>query len=81
MTEWQPIETWVDDGEQHIRGVWVTNNVTGKDHWEQFLGHVHEDSWDFVDHNGDDFGWGMGDYTHWMPVAEPPSVKETPGNG
>ena len=73
--QWQPIETWVDDGGQHVRGLWVTNNVTNETYFQQFLGQIHEDSGDFVDHNGDDFGWAVGDYTHWMPLPEPPENK------
>ena len=73
--EWKPIETWVDDGGQHVRGLWVTSNVTNETYFQQFLGQIHEDSGDFVDHNGDDFGWAVGDYTHWMQLPDPPENK------
>jgi hypothetical protein len=48
--QWQPIETWVDDGGQHeSRGLWcykpptnVTNETWVDDGGQQFLGKCHQ---------------------------------------
>lgn len=70
--EWQPIDTWVDDGKEHLRGLWVCHQFLIPTYWGQYLGFVDTESWEFVDQHGEHFGWNMGDYTHWMPVPTPP---------
>ena len=67
---WQPIETAPNDETQHVRGLWVCKNRTGKRlHWEAIAGRM-EDG-DFCDHDGN-APWWPEDYSHWMPLPEPP---------
>ena len=68
--EWQPIETAPKDGTPHVRGLWVTSNRTGARWWESIAGYVDDDG-EFVDHDGN-APWHGDDYTHWMPLPEPP---------
>ena len=78
MSDWQLIETAPKD-KAHIRGLWVTCfRNTPQEHtvWQQFIGDIDEDG-DFVDiEGGYCFGWNVNDYTHWMPLPEPPEVQE-----
>lgn len=70
--EWQPIETAPKDG-LHVRGLWVHCGYTGESlYWRADCGLVSDDG-DFVCVSGDDFGWCASDYSHWMPLPEPPS--------
>ena len=71
--QWQPIETAPKDGAVHIRGLWV-NVKNAPQEFQQFIGCINDDG-DFVDPDYyDDFGWAADDYTHWMPLPEPPET-------
>lgn len=71
MSEWQPIETAPKDATYHVRGLWVHRSDTGERLcWECVAGYIDEYG-DFVDHGGD-APWRADDYTHWMPLPEPP---------
>jgi hypothetical protein len=69
MSEWQPIDTAPKDGTPHLRGLWV-NTSTG-DVWDIDAGYI-DDHGDFLDLFGDVLGWDVEDYSHWMPLPEPP---------
>lgn len=74
--EWQPIETAPKDGTIHIRGLWVTVKGVKAKEFQQFIGFIDEDG-DFKDMvYFDDFGWAAKDYTHWMPLPEPPEQDD-----
>lgn len=60
------------DGALHVRGLWVTSNRTGAKWWEAISGHVDDDG-DFVDYD-ENAPWRVDDYTHWMPLPEPPNA-------
>lgn len=73
---WQPIESAPKDGRGHLRGLWVTMKRTGlpdAKQWRSYVGYVHDQSGAFLDLDYDqDFGWEADDFTHWMPLPEPP---------
>lgn len=56
----------------HLRGLWVRNNETGELRWEVHLGCMDPFLEEFVDANGNDFGWVAEDYEMWAPLPEPP---------
>ena len=70
--EWKPIETAPNEEHvPHVRGMWVYNAHTGKPlYFDMCAGYL--EGGDFVSVSGDDFGWSPEDYTHWMPLPEPP---------
>jgi hypothetical protein len=72
MMEWQPIETAPkEDQVLHARGVWVHSNATGNRlYFDVCAGYLQDG--DFLAADGDDYGWRPEDYTHWMPLPEPP---------
>ena len=76
MTQWQPIETAPDeDGVLHVRATWVHSATTSNPlYFDVCAGYLSEG--DFVSASGDDHGWRPEDYTHWMPLPEPPKVTE-----
>jgi hypothetical protein len=73
MSEWQPIETAPKDGTPHLRGLWVKRISQGEfwDMWDMDVGHI-DDCGDFLNLYGEELGWEADDYTHWMPLPEPP---------
>lgn len=70
MSEWQPIETAPNDGTLHVRGLIVRSAIRGRQWWEAIAGRMNDDG-EFVDHD-DNSPWRAEDYTHWMPLPEPP---------
>lgn len=76
MSEWQSIETAPNDGSEHIRGLWVTIKRSGAEdeiQWRSYAGFIHDESGRFLDVDyGEDFGWEADDFSHWMPLPEPP---------
>lgn len=69
---WQPIETAPTDV-PHIRGLWVYRAKTGERlYWQTDAGVVEHG--DFILSDGDGSGWMASDYTHWMPLSEPPTT-------
>jgi hypothetical protein len=70
---WQPIETAPkEDGHMHLRGVWVFSAQTGKRmYFDVCAGYL--ECGDFLSSDGEDHGWRPEDYTHWMPLPEPPA--------
>ena len=71
---WQLIETAPKD-ETHIRGLWVRNSKTKQQWWESFIGHIDEESGEFVDSYGNHCGWNVEDFQHWMPLPQPPQQE------
>jgi hypothetical protein len=72
--EWQPIDTAPqDDGVLHVRALWVYSSSTKKPLYFEACAGVVSDG-DFVSISGDDYGWRPEDYTHWMPLPEPPAA-------
>lgn len=85
MSEWQPIETYVDIDRPHARGLWVYNHHTQQPmYFQADVGWIDDDG-NFVNDNGD-FGWEASDYRYWMPLPSPPNPEPqlqhyTPGDG
>ncbi|GEM_PF-1611046 len=77
---WSSIGMAPSDGEQHIRGLWVTSLIDGNPgprEWHQFIGLVNDDG-AFVDPEyGETFGWEADEYDAWMPVAAAPGAALT----
>lgn len=74
LVQWQSIETAPND-RPHIRGLWVTDKKTGSIAWEQCFGQVDDETGEFVTLDGDYTGWADGDWTHWLPLPEPPKEE------
>jgi hypothetical protein len=74
---WQPIETAPEEG-WHFRGIWVSNIKTGKSWFETHWGFIHDETGEFVNDDGEDFGWSAEDYTHWFPCELPQPPETTP---
>lgn len=74
---WLTITNAPNDGQQHIRGLWVTSRIDGKPdtrEWRQYIGLVN-DGGEFVDPEyGETFGWEADEYEAWMPAAEAPGA-------
>ncbi len=74
---WSPIGMAPNDGEPHIRGLWVTSRIDGAPatrKWRQFIGLVNEDG-AFVDPDyGETFGWEADQFDAWMPLADAPGA-------
>lgn len=69
--EWQPIETAPNDV-IHVRGMWVHSAHTGLPiYWTADAGYP-DDEGDFIYTCGEPTGWRSDDYTHWMPLPDPP---------
>ena len=69
---WQPIETAPEnEGVAHIRGVWVHNATTKKPMYFDVCPGYLEDG-GFIAIDGEDHGWRPDDYSHWMPLPQPP---------
>jgi hypothetical protein len=67
---WQPIETAPKDGTAILAAIQVTNNRTGSQFWERHVIAADDETGDVdVDF---DHGWHWDDYSHWMPLPEPP---------
>lgn len=82
---WQPFyETDECDSiiEMHVRGVWVTHiNPDTKVrvwNWEAYCGYVSSSEDDFVNKDGESFGWKASDYSHilFLPPSPPPQEME-----
>jgi hypothetical protein len=65
----RPIETAPRDG-WHFRGLEVTNNVSGKTHWEWFMGQIDDETGEWHDVHDNDCGWTADDFTHWLPLPQ-----------
>ncbi len=84
---WSPIGMAPNDGEPHIRGLWVTSRIDGAPatrKWRQFIGLVNDDG-AFVDpYYGETFGWEADQFDAWMPLADAPgaalSAQPSPGS-
>jgi len=69
---WQPIETAPEnEGVAHIRGVWAHNATTKKPMYFDVCPGYLEDG-GFIAIDGEDHGWRPDDYSHWMPLPQPP---------
>lgn len=74
--EWREIDENTPQDVLHLRGHWVRRLLPDGSHvteWQFGLGYV-TDAGDFIDTNGNDFGWAADDYTHWLSfvIPEPP---------
>ncbi len=69
--QWHPIATAPEDDRLHVRGLYVYSYSNAHPPlWEAICGRLDDDG-DFVDHDGS-APWRADDYTHWMPLPEPP---------
>jgi hypothetical protein len=71
---WQPIET--APGVPHIRGLWVyvkRAEFPDYPYWDCYAGFLDDETGEWTTLCGDDCGWSADDFTHWMPLPEPPS--------
>jgi len=74
--EWQPIETAPKDGTPHVRGLWVCDATSGYPlYWQVDAGCEHTDDGDWILSDGYTSGWHADDYSHWMPLPEPPQYS------
>ncbi len=73
MAEWQEIETAPKDETTFLAAIAVYNNVTNRTTWEYAL--IFYDEGQFQFFNDADTGWYAEDYTHWMPLPDPPSSR------
>jgi hypothetical protein len=73
---WQPIETAPsEDHVPHVRGLWVYSAQTGCAlYFDMCAGYLQ--CGDFISNGGEDYGWRPEDYTHWMPLPEPPAQED-----
>ncbi len=57
----------------HIRGLWVFRAKTKERlYFQASLGHIHDETGEFVGEYDEDFGFAAEDYTHWTPLLAPP---------
>jgi len=72
MGEWKSIKTAPKkDGVLHVRGMWVHSAGTGDRLYFDVCAGYMEDG-EFVATDGESHGWQADDFTHWMPLGEPP---------
>ncbi|HHA2913520.1 TPA: hypothetical protein ACOD97_000892 [Stenotrophomonas maltophilia] len=83
---WSPIGMAPNDGEPHIRGLWVTSRIDGAPatrEWRQFIGLVNDDGALVDPDYGETFGWEADQFDAWMPLADAPgaalSAQPSPG--
>ena len=74
MSEWQPIKTAPTDGSVFIAGVYVNHysrrNDTFTKSWDCQVVWIDDETGEI---SGDcNAGFLIGDYTHWMPIPDPP---------
>jgi hypothetical protein len=70
MSEWHPMETAPTDGTHILAAVEVHSNITDTCWWEIHIIGVDDETGDV---DSDLYqGWNWGDYTHWMPLPQPP---------
>ncbi len=67
--DWQPIETAPRD-DRFIAAIEVHSTVTKKHWWQMDIVWCDEETGEL--HPDCDFGWGLSDYSHWMPLPAPP---------
>ncbi len=79
--KWLPIESAPRDV-FHFRAITVRNSTTGTTWWDHYYGHI-DDYGDFVDEEGNDFGWRAEDYDLWCPANLPelPPLPSAPKGG
>lgn len=63
-----------DESVVHLRGLWVYHHRVDIYEWQSDTGYVSENG-RFIGSNDEDFGWESEDYTHWMPLPEPPQME------
>lgn len=71
--KWRPIDADTPTEKLHLRGMFINDGGTKR--WEDCLGRV-GDNGDFEDQYGNDLGWKANDFTHWLPLPEPPKETE-----
>lgn len=77
MSEWQDIsEPTKEDYCAHLRGLWVTDRTTGYKYWDAIAGHLDDETGEFKTLSGDDCGWSAEDFSHRMPLPDPPPEDE-----
>lgn len=69
-TKWQPIESAPRD-EPILLALTVRNNKSGAEWWEMHSAWVRSDD-EQIGSYGSDPGWTLEDFTHWMPLPDPP---------
>ena len=68
--DWQPIESAPRD-EPFLAALEVHHNKTGQSWWEMHTIWIDSETGEINSDN--DAGWSAGDYTHWMPLPDPPA--------
>lgn len=70
MGEWQKIETAPTDGTEFLAAVEV-HDQQGNWWWERNVISIDDETGDVP--TSDPHGWTLEDYSHWMPLPEPPN--------
>jgi len=70
MSDWQPIETAPKDGTEFLAAIQV-HNTRGDEWWERHVVAVDDATGDLIS----DQPWSLGDYSHWMPLPDPPKEE------
>ena len=77
---WQPISTAPRDGTPFFAGLWVEhsrNGVKVSTTWESFYVWCDDETGEF--HRDCDPGWGIEDFSHWVPAQKlPPAPERAP---
>lgn len=62
------------NGDPHMRGITVYNNRTGVTRFDAYYGYISEDTGNFIDQYGEDFGWRAEDFEAFK-LIDLPEVK------
>ena len=71
MSEWMPIATAPKDGSHFFAILTVRNSALRIERMEFYVISIDEETHE-VSHYGEYVGWDLHDFTHWMPLPEPP---------
>lgn len=79
LDKWLPIETAPKDYEPCWYALEVRRK-NGESWWEYYALYL-DDEGELHEMSGDPFStWALSDFTHWMPLADPPTAGVDPAN-